>query len=142
MKVLRIFARVVGVISMIWLFIWQSEVAILKYQAKITSLQESLEDNGTLLYPSVSFCIVNIWETYPGVLERIKTQENITMEELRQFAMKNHWDILKLFHFVSHQNIEDHSFPCNTIGGPQKGKPCSFPFIYQSVGKIDACADL
>ena len=38
-----------------------------------------------------------------------------------------------MFNFVSHQNVLDQSFPCNTLGGPASGKPCTFPFIYQSV---------
>ena len=31
-------------------------VAVDKYQSKLTSLQERLEDTGSLLYPSITFC--------------------------------------------------------------------------------------
>ena len=81
-KVLRLFLRSVGVISMIALFLWQADLAVDKYEEKKTSLQEGLEDHGTLVYPSITFCAVNIWETYPGILEMLKSNQGLFIREV------------------------------------------------------------
>ena len=120
---------------MIGLFFWQASVAVDKYQSKLTSLQERLEDSGTLLYPSITFCTKYIWEGFPGVMEILNNNKSMDFYDIKNFAQMNYWTRRKVFSFVSHQNvIRNKSFPCNTVGGSKTGKPCSFPFIYQSIG--------
>ena len=111
-------------------------MAVDKYQSKLTSLQERLEDSGSLLYPSVTFCPKYIWEGFPGVMEILNNNKSLKFYDIKNFAQMNYWTRRKLFSFVSHQNaVRNKSFPCNTVGGSKTGKPCSFPFIYQSIGR-------
>ena len=136
-KALRLFLRSLGVISMIALFLWQADLAIDKYEERKTSLQEGLEDHGTLVYPSITFCTVNLWDEYPGVLEFIGQNETVTFDELKQFALQHHWNRERSFEFVSHSSLSgNQSYPCNTVAGPVVGKACQFPCLYESVGKI------
>ena len=121
---------------MVGLFFWQASVALDKYQSGLTTLQERLEDTGSLTYPSITFCAKHIWEDFPGVMEIINNNNTVSHSELKQFAMENYWTRDKMFNFVSHQDaIENKSFPCNTVGGSKSGRPCFFPFKYQSLGK-------
>ena len=121
--------------SLVCIFLWQANIAFEKYKSKQTYFQESVVDEGTLLYPSISFCTVNIWDTYPGVLQLIKNNET-NFDILKTFAKTHYWDVRKMFLFVSHSNIVNaESYPCNTVGGPGFGRPCKFPCIYQQVGE-------
>ena len=133
----QLFLKSIGAAAMIGLFFWQASVAVDKFQTKLTSLQERLEDSGTLLYPSITFCPKYIWEGFPGVMEILNNNKSMDFYDIKNFAQMNYWTRRKVFSFVSHQNvIRNKSFPCNTVGGSKTGKPCSFPFIYQSIGKI------
>ena len=77
-----------------------------------------------------------IWEGFPGVMEILNNNKSLEFYDIKNFAQMNYWTRRKVFSFVSHQNaIKNRSFPCNTVGGSKTGKPCSFPFIYQSIGK-------
>ena len=133
--------------------------------------QERLEDSGTLLYPSITFCPKYIWQvTPPGIshsccsLRTCRSSPgswssstttspwtSTTSSSLpsptfglgRRCCLLRHVEpcndlslYAQVFSFVSHQNaVPNQSFPCNTVGGSKKGKPCAFPFIYQ-VGYI------
>ena len=126
--------KTLGALAMLCLFLWQASVAVDKYQSGLTSLQERLEDSGTLLYPSITFCAKYIWEGFPGVMELLNNNQSLQFNDIKNFALTNYWSREKVFSFVSHQNVlKNKSFPCNTVGGSQTGKPCSFPFIYQSI---------
>ena len=119
---------------MLSVFFWQASEAVDKYRSALTSLQERLEDSGTLLYPSITFCTKNIWEGFPGVMEILNNNKSLNFNDIKSFAQRNHWSREKVFSFVSHQNVlENKSYPCNTVGGSKTGKPCTFPFIYQSI---------
>ena len=49
----------------------------------------------------------------------------------RKLFKSKTWSRQQLFRNVSHNTIDgSYKFPCNTIGGPQMGAPCSFPFVY------------
>ena len=124
----------IGALAMMSLFLWQASVVVEKYESKLTSLQESLSDSGSLRYPSVTFCTKYIWESFPGVLEILNKNMSMDFYDIKNFAQTNYWTRKKVFNFFSHQNVEvNKSFPCNTVGGSKTGKPCSFPFIYQSI---------
>ena len=126
--------KILGAVAMISLFFWQASVAVDKYRSALTSLQERLEDSGTLLYPSITFCTKYIWEGFPGVMEILNNNKSLDFHDIKNFAQRNYWSRNKVFSFVSHQNVlRNKSFPCNTVGGSKTGKPCSFPFIYQSI---------
>lgn len=119
---------------MMSIFLWQATIVIEKYQTKLTSLQESLKDSGTLRYPSVTFCSKYTWESFPGVLEILNKNMSMDFYDIKNFAQSNYWTREKVFTFFSHQSVvPNNSFPCNTVGGSKTGKPCSFPFIYKSV---------
>ena len=120
---------------MIVLFLWQTTMSIQKYETKMTSFQESLEDTGTIMYPSISFCVKNIWDVYPGLINYVETNESVSLSELKQFAKEHYYSVERVFNFVSH-DVLDAPFPCNTYGGPDhtQGKPCSFPFLFQPFG--------
>ena len=69
-------------------------------------------------------------------MEILNNNKSMDFYDIKNFAQMNYWTRRKVFSFVSHQNvIRNKSFPCNTVGGSKTGKPCSFPFIYQSIGK-------
>ena len=69
-------------------------------------------------------------------MEILNNNKSLEFYDIKNFAQMNYWTRRKVFSFVSHQNaIKNRSFPCNTVGGSKTGKPCSFPFIYQSIGK-------
>ena len=119
---------------MMSLFLWQASVVVEKYTSKVTSLQESLKDSGSLLYPSVTFCPKYTWESFPAVLEMLNKNMSKDFYDIKRFAQTNYWTRKKVFSFFSHENvIANKSFPCNTVSGSKTGKPCSFPFIYQSI---------
>ena len=133
-KVLRVTVRVIGALAMMSCFLWQASIVVEKYESKLTSLQESLYDSGTLRYPSITFCTKYVWESFPGVLEILNKNMSMDYYDIKNFAQNNYWSRKKVFNFFSHQNvIPNNSFPCNTVGGSKTGKPCSFPFIYQSI---------
>ena len=161
---------------MLSLFLWQASAAVDKYRSGLTSLQERLQDSGTihyprgvqnkfqnnfifstfmvylvgklkiflnflknlsvldLIHPSITFCTKYIWEGFPGVLELLNNNKSLNFNDIKHFAQRNSWSREKVFSFVSHQNVvENKSFPCNTLRGSKTGKPCSFPFTYQSM---------
>ncbi|XP_023331127.1 uncharacterized protein LOC111703419 [Eurytemora carolleeae] len=132
-KVLRILVRLLGLAGMIGLFLWQASVSVEKYQSKLTSLQERLSDNGKLMYPSITFCTKYIWQDFPGVMEIINNNKSINYQAVKNYAIKSHWSRDKVFSFFSHNNVDNMTYPCNTVGGSMTGRPCSFPFIYQSI---------
>ena len=71
-----------------------------------------------------------------GVMEILNNNKSKDFYDIKTFAQMNYWTRRKVFSFVSHQNVlKEKSFPCNTVGGSKTGKPCSFPFIYQSIGQ-------
>ena len=141
------------------------------------AIQERLEDSGTLLYPSITFCPKYIWQvTSPDISHSCYTvstpagvpgghgapqqqqvhglprpqavcpRQLLDSEEGAAYCVMlslvmtcPHLSLYaQVFSFVSHQNaVPNQSFPCNTVGGSKKGKPCAFPFIYQ-VGYISS----
>ena len=137
MKKLQRIVRILCFITMLTLFLWQADIAWNKFQSKPSSLQQSLEEEPSLLYPSITFCTVNLWDEYPGVLEFIGQNESVTFDELKQFALQHHWNRERSFEFVSHSSLPgNQSYPCNTVAGPVVGKACQFPCLYESVGNI------
>ena len=119
---------------MMSIFLWQASIVVEKYESKLTSLQETLTDLGTIRYPSITFCPKYTWESFPGVLEFLNKNMSMGFTEIKNFAKTMYWTRRKVFTFFSHQNVvPNNSFPCNTVGGSKTGKPCSFPFIYKSV---------
>ena len=106
---------------MLIIFFWQSTISLDKFYSRQTTLQETLEDTGTILYPSISICPRNIWDKYPGLMEQIKADQNKSFDVLKEFALQHHWTRDKLFKFVSH-DVKDEPFPCNTLakGGPER----------------------
>ena len=142
-KVLHLILRFLETCTIVGLFAWQASVSVDKFNAGVTSLQERLEDTGTILYPSITFCAKHIFHTFPGIIDRLKNNKtDISFNELKQIALLKSWSMEKMFHFVSHKNFENKNpFPCNTIGGASMGKPCVFPFTYESVNSTEFTFD-
>ncbi len=44
---------------------------------KIFFVKERLSDNGTLMYPSVTFCTKYIWQDFPGVMEILNNNKSM-----------------------------------------------------------------
>ena len=49
----------------------------------------------------------------------------------KEMFLERTWSRGKLFLNVSHNTVDGtFKFPCTTVGGPQMGAPCAFPFVY------------
>ena len=56
---------------------------------------------------------------------------NLSTSEATKLFRKLTWSRAQMFRTVSHHTMDGaYKFPCNTVGGPRMGSPCSFPFVY------------
>ena len=61
----------------------------------------------------------------------ILNKEKIGDPPNRELFLRKTWSKDQMFTEVSHDTVDGtHKNPCNTVGGPQMGSPCSFPFVY------------
>ena len=133
MKIKYVFNGIVLII-LFALFLWQTIVATLKYLERTTISSISFEDDGLILFPSITVC-----KKYSnGLSENVIKNRSMNIEDKIDLLHKNSWTKNEVFYFASHQNMFNVSFPCTTIPGPDSdpGKPCSFPFLqWQKLNK-------
>ena len=92
-------------------------------------VQIKLHDDGHILFPSITFC-KNYMYTDESFLEELKSG-NLSTSEATKLFRKLTWSREKMFRTVSHHTMDGaYKRPCNTVGGPRMGSPCSFPFVY------------
>ena len=116
------------IIVLIIVFLCQSFLIVDKYIKSKTTKEDILQDDGEVLFPSITFCKKYVYDIFPGIIQVIKENESITEEDAKIWVKKNVWKRNDMFVFFNHQNIKNFSYPCNTVGGDDAGKPCSFPF--------------
>ena len=99
---------------------------IIKYMKENTIISTINKDDGSILFPSVTIC-KRYWFGL-GKSENKNVSALITKYRIH----KNVWRKKELFYFVSHSNMFNLSFPCNTMEGTgtTPGKPCSFPHTW------------
>ena len=90
-------------------------------------LQVTFNDDGNILFPSITFCKTYMYDDSEGIF---KNQKQYEFPNKKMFQDTT-WSRDKLFLTVSHNTVDgSYNFPCTTVGGPQMGSPCSFPFVY------------
>ena len=116
------------ILILILVFAWQSYVIVDKYITSKTSMQISLQDDGEILFPSITFCKKYAFDNLPGIAHMMQEDESVTQENAKMWVKKNVWKRDDLFLFLNHQNMKNFSFPCTAVDGDYPGKPCIFPF--------------
>ena len=100
-------------------------------------LQVSFIDEGTILFPSVTFCKKFMFDQPPGVLSLLGSG-NFSTRDAKEWFQNHTWSRSQLFNFFTHSTLNSsHHYPCNTIDGPKAGSPCSFPFLYPDCGLLE-----
>ena len=75
-QVPHLILRFLETCTIVGLFAWQASVSVDKFNAGVTSLQERLEDTGTINYPSITFCAKHVFQTFPGVIDMLKNNQS------------------------------------------------------------------
>ena len=95
----------------------------------IVSFQITYYDEEKILFPSITFCKYYMY-SMKGFLDRIKS-DDISPANYSKLFNERTWSRDQLFRTVSQNTVDGkYKMPCNTIGGPLKGAPCTFPFVY------------
>ena len=129
-----------GFITMILLalFIWQTIYAALKWLEFTTITSSSSEDEGSVLFPSITVC-----KNYlNGLRPEVVTNASLDTKDKIEILHQKTWKKNEVFYFFSHAKMFNKTFPCTTKeGATEQGKPCSFPFIDEVHGKQEKCVD-
>ena len=113
------------------LFIYQSWRTIRKYQAKNTSLQVTMRDEGSILFPSITICKDEMFTSSPGGLFSHLHSRELPVQEAADWFRNNTLSRTELIKFVSVNTVEaSNNYPCNAVSGSREGEPCSFPFLF------------
>ena len=109
------------------LFLWQTYSASCKYLAGNTITSSTSVDDGSILFPSVTVCK----KYFNGLEEEEIRNMSLSMEDKLARLHGQVWNRSEVFHFVSHPDMFNLSFPCTTLASTDTtpGKPCTFPFI-------------
>ena len=114
------------------LFIYQSWRTIRKYQAKNTSLQVTMTDEGSILFPSITVCKDEMYTRWDGEgLFTYLHSGEVSVEEAGGWFKNNTLSRTDLIKFVSVNTVEaSNNYPCNAVSGIREGEACSFPFLF------------
>ena len=123
---MKIFIDGLFLIILFALFSWQTFNAAMKYLDRTISTHVTSSDDGMILFPSITVC-----KKYFHVPYGFVTNISNLINHLHDQTYKRN----EVFYFVSHTNMFNLSFPCNTMEdrGNQHGKPCSFPYRSEDV---------
>ena len=92
-------------------------------------VQIKLHDDGHILFPSITFC-KNYMYSDDRHLNKLKSG-NLSTSQAAELFRELTWSREQMFRTVSHHTMDGtYKRPCNTVGGPRMGSPCSFPFVY------------
>ena len=72
------------------LFIYQSWRTIRKYQAKNTSLQVTMRDEGSILFPSITICKDEMFTSEGAFLPKLQSGE-VSMQDARSWFKNRTW---------------------------------------------------
>ena len=113
------------------LFILVSVNLVMKYMKKSTIMTESSEDDGRVLYPTISFCETAMYSKFTDhSLEGVNlTKEILKTENFSSWIQNNLWSRKESLQYLSHQGILKKNFPCNIVSGSQatlKKNPYTF----------------
>ena len=93
----------------------------------------TLTDDGSILFPSITICKDQMFDNEinnRGLLTMLQSGE-VSSANARFYFKNRTFARTRLVKLLSIQTVEgSHNSPCNTVGGPRAGEPCSFPFIY------------
>ena len=92
-----IYFKLLLFILLLFLFLWQSFISVSKFSSGNTSVFTSVEEEDTLLYPSVTVCKKYTFDQY---IDTILLNESITLSDTKAAIVKNSkkWKIL---HFLA-----------------------------------------
>ena len=93
-----------------------------------------MTDEGSILFPSITICKDEMFEnerySNRGLLTRLQSGE-VSSEDARSWFRNRTFSRARLVRFLSIKTVEgSNDYPCNAVGGPRVGEPCSFPFFY------------
>ena len=114
------------------LFIYQSWRTIRKYQAKNTSLQVTMRDEGSILFPSITICKDEMYNNRlgGGLFTRLNSG-GLLVEDAGAWFRNRTVSRSELVKLLSISTVDpSNNYPCNTVSGKRGGEACSFPFIY------------
>ena len=129
------------------LFIYQSWNTVMKYRAEKTSLQVkphvltpcksvlnkkvTLTDDGSILFPSITICKNEMYNIFDkGLMRKLETGE-LSVENAKPWLRNRTFSRQNLVRFLSIKTEEgSNKYPCNAVGGPRAGEPCTFPVMY------------
>ena len=122
----RIIVNICFRIILFALFSWQTLCATLKYLEKTTYISTSDVDEGSILFPSITVCK----KYFNGLSEKVIENVSIDIQDKISQIHSKMWNRTEVFHFFTHTNMFNLTFPCTTMEGNDvaPGKPCSFPF--------------
>ena len=91
-------------------------------------MNEKFTDVEELLYPSISICKKYTFAD-KRTMWRLINDTGLSLMEKKEMALRDIWDRMKVFHFVTHPGMLNMTFPCITTNdGTDPGRLCSFPF--------------
>ena len=105
-----------------------------------------MTDDGSILFPSITICKDEMFlnERYSdrGLITRLQSGE-VSPENASSWFRNRTFSRARLVKFLSIKTVEgSNNFPCNAVGGPRDGEPCSFPFLYPDcklMTKVSRC---
>ena len=121
MKKLYLFNKIVT-IFLVSLFLWQLFDASFKYFLRNTFISSKRIDSFTILFPSITIC-----KKHSNGLHTNDT--SLSVRQKVSLLHKRLWKKHEVLFFFSHSKMFNTTYPCNTWGATDGGKPCSFPFI-------------
>ena len=104
------------------LFSWQLFSASSKYSLLNTFISSKIIDGSTIMFPSITIC-----KKHSNGLHENDTALSVGQKVFLLY--ERFWKKNEVIFFFSHNKMFNMTFPCNTWGGTDGGKPCSFPFI-------------
>ena len=109
------------------LFFWQALSATLKYLEKTTIESTIKKYDDSILFPSITVC----QKYFMGLHETEIYNASMSIEDKVDILHTNIWKRNEVFHYFSHPNMFNMSYPCTTLdgSGTSPGKPCTFPAI-------------
>ena len=114
-------------ILLLGLFIWQLTLSIFKYLSWKTSFYNTVAEEETNLYPSVTVCKKYTFDSYLDYMFQDTTSSSA--DDIKKAVLENSWGVEEVFYFFTHPGMFGLRYPCTTmIDGSDPGKPCEFPY--------------
>ena len=105
----------------------------------------TLTDDGSILFPSITICKNEMYNIFDkGLIRKLETGE-LSVENAKPWLRNRTFSRQNLVRFLSIKTEEgSNKYPCNAVGGPRAGEPCTFPVMYPDcklIKKNAGCKD-